>query len=571
MSTLSNTDAALDAAVADLQRGERTWASTPLARRRALLDEVRRSVGASAHRWVEAAAGIKGLPADSPLLGEEWLSGPYSVMTACEALAASLQALEEGRSPVDGFAVHPAPGGRSAVEVLPHSVFDRLLLSGFSAQVWTVPGVGADAVRERAGLGELDPTVTHGIAGVLGAGNIFSIPPLDTLYQLYADNRVVLLKLNPITDPMLETYRAAFAPLIDLGVLRIVTGGADVGGALVNHPGVTAVHMTGSSRTHDAVVFGTGPEGAQRKAENRPLLAKTITSELGGVSPTIVVPGDWSDADLTFQAEHLATQRLHNNGYNCVASQVAVVSADWPQKEKFLAELRAAFERAPQRRDYYPGSADRVAAARAGYGDSAQAVGPDGARTLLRGLRADASEDALHTEYFAPVYGVLEIPGDAAAFLDAAVRVANADFEGTLGVNLVADPATIKALGDRFEQAIADLRYGTIAVNAWTGVGYLTARASWGAFPGHTIDDVQSGIGVVHNALLLDDVERTVVRGPFRPSPRSFAGGELSLSPKPPWFVTNRTAATTGERLTEFAASPSWLKLPGIFASALRG
>ena len=166
---------------------------------------------------------------------------------------------------------------------------------------------------------------------------------------------------------------------------------------------------------------------------------------------------------------------------------------------------------------------------------------------------------------------MLEVPGDAATFLGTAVRVANEEFEGTLGVNLVADPSTIKALGDRFEQAIADLRYGTIAVNAWTGVGYLTARASWGAFPGHTIDDVQSGIGVVHNALLLDDVERTVVRGPFRPSPRSFAGGELSMSPKPPWFVTNRTGATTGERLTAFAAKPSWLKLPGIFASALRG
>ncbi len=568
---MTTTESVLDAAVADLQEGERTWAATSLAARRALLDEVREATAAVARQWVDAAAGIKGLPVDSTLLGEEWLSGPYSVITACEALATSLQALEEGRSPVDGFPITPAPGGRSAVEVLPHTVFDQLLLNGFSAQVWTTPGVDAAAVRERAGLGELDPTITHGVAGVLGAGNIFSIPPLDTLYQLYADNRVVLLKLNPVTDPLLDTYRAAFAPLIDRGVVRIVTGGADVGGALVGHPGITTVHMTGSARTHDAIVFGTGADGAARKAENRPLLDKTITSELGGVSPTIVVPGEWSSADLRFQAEHLATQRLHNNGYNCVASQVAVISADWPQKEDFLRELRAAFDRAPSRRDYYPGSADRVAAARAGYGERAQAVGPGGARTLVFGLQADRTEEALHTEYFAPVYGVLELPGDAASFLATAVRAANEDFEGTLGVNIVADPATIKDLGSAFDQAIADLRYGTIAVNAWTGVGYLTARASWGAFPGHTIDDVQSGIGVVHNALLLDDVERTVVRGPFRPSPRSFAGGELSMSPKPPWFVTNRTGATTGERLTAFAAKPSWLKLPGIFASALRG
>jgi hypothetical protein len=40
------------------------------------------------------------------------------------------------------------------------------------------------------------------------------------------------------------------------------------------------------------------------------------------------------------------------------------------------------------------------------------------------------------------------------------------------------------------------LRYGTVAINAWTGVGYLTARASWGAFPGHTPTDIHSGVGV---------------------------------------------------------------------------
>ena len=82
---------------------------------------------------------------------------------------------------------------------------------------------------------------------------------------------------------------------------------------------------------------------------------------------------------------------------------------------------------------------------------------------------------------------------------------------------------------------------------------------------------MQSGIGIVHNAFLLDKAERTVVRGPFRPSHRAPGAGEFTLSPKPPWFVTNRTQATTGRRLTRFAAHPGWGKLPGIFASALRG
>jgi aldehyde dehydrogenase (NAD(P)+) len=50
------------------------------------------------------------------------------------------------------------------------------------------------------------------------------------------------------------------------------------------------------------------------------------------------------------------------------------------------------------------------------------------------------------------------------------------------------------------------------------------------------------------------------VRGPFRPLP------------KPSSFVTNRTAAVTGRRLTAFAAPRSrWSALGGIFASGLRG
>ncbi|WP_406402419.1 aldehyde dehydrogenase family protein [Streptomyces uncialis] len=556
-----------DRAVADLVRGESAWAAGGLARRRELLERVHTAAGEHAAAWVRAAAAYKRLPDDSPLTGEEWITGPYPVLTGTGALAASIRALEAGRSPVDAFTTRPAPGGRVAVRVLPHSVYDRLLLSGFSADVWMPPGVTTDEIRDRAGLALRRPKETGGVGVVLGAGNITSIPVLDVLYELYAHNRVVVLKLNPVTDGLLTVFRAVLAPLIDAGAVRILTGGADIGTHLVHHPDVGHVHMTGSAVTHDAIVFGTGTAGADRKRAGTPLLDKPVTSELGGVSPTLVLPGNWSDADLRFQAEHVATQRLHNGGYNCVASQVVVLSSGWAQKDRFLAHLRAALANAPARPAYYPGSDDRVAQALTEYA-GARRIGD---RVLIEDLDARDPGPALTTEYFAPVLGVLELPGDPATFLDDAVTTANERFAGTLGVNLIAHPRTLAALGPALDEAIARLRYGTVAVNAWTGVGYLTATASWGAFPGHTVDDVQSGIGVVHNALLLDGPERTVVRGPFRPAPRSLLHGEPSLSPKPPWFVTNRTAATTGRLLSGFAAAPRWSALPGIFASALRG
>lgn len=561
----------IDLIVERLTLGQQAWAQASLAERREVLLAVASEVSTHAEEWVRVATAIKQLDPSSPLVGEEWISGPYATISAIQALAETLRHLAAEASPLAPYRVKAAPGGRLSVPVLPHNVFDRLLLSGFAAEVWTTPGISEQALRASAGLGQLRPETTNGIGLVLGAGNIFSIAPLDVLYQLFAHNRAVVLKLNPVTDPLHSVLRAILHPLIARNMVEIVTGGPALGSALTSHPGIAAVHMTGSEATHDAIVWGTGDDTRARRAAGTPRLAKPITSELGGVAPIIVLPGQWSKADIRFQAEHVATQRLHNSGCNCIAGQILIVSESWPQKDEFLEALRHAFKTAPHRPGWYPGTEDRVTTARALH-PSAEAVGGTPLRTLLTGLDlTDPAESAFTTEYFGPVLGIAELPGTGADFLATAVEAANDRLHGTLGANIIGHPKTIRRLGERFTQAVADLRYGTIAINAWTGVGYLTPQATWGAFPDHTLEDIQSGIGVVHNALLLDHVERTVVTGPFRASPRSLLHGERSISPKPPWFVTNKTAAHTGRLLTDFAARPRWRSLPAIIASALHG
>ena len=556
-----------DRMIAELTVGEARWARTTLPERVELLAQVHAAVAAQAEVWVATASGIKGLDADSPFVGEEWISGPYPLLTATKTLQQSLTRINRGTSPLAGARFGKAPGGRVTIQVLPHTPYEAVLLHGFSAEVWMPPGVSADTVRSRAGLAELHPERTGGTGLVLGAGNITSIPPLDVLNELIAHNRVVLLKLNPVLSAMLPVYEAALAPLIDFGVLRILTGDGSLGGYLAHHPEIVHVHITGSALTHDVVVYGAGPVGAERRAAGSALLSKPITSELGGVAPIIVLPGVWSRRDLRYQAEHVATQRLHNGGYNCIASQVVVLSRDWPQKQAFLVELRAAIGRTPARPAWYPGSDGRVDDAVVAY-PGAERLG-DGGRLLIVVGAGDPSA-ITSTETFSPVLGVIELPGTGAAFLDAAVETVNRDFLGTLGANIIAEPRTITSLGAGFREAVARLRYGTIAINTWTGLGFLTAGAPWGAYPGHTLDDVQSGIGTVHNALLIDSPERTVVSGPFRPFPHSVLHGEFALFPKPPWFVTSRSAAATGRLLTKFAAHPSWLRMPRVFASAFR-
>ncbi|MFE3617936.1 aldehyde dehydrogenase, partial [Streptomyces anulatus] len=132
MSTSFDT-AVIDTALDDLTQGEKTWAATDLRRRRELLDELHALTARDAEAWVAAARTIKKLDADSPLLGEEWMSGPMTMLAGAQALSESMAALEKGASPLDGVELTTAPGGRVAVPALPHGIYDKLLLSGFSA------------------------------------------------------------------------------------------------------------------------------------------------------------------------------------------------------------------------------------------------------------------------------------------------------------------------------------------------------------------------------------------------------------------------------------------------------
>ena len=545
----------LDSAIDELRTGTQVWARLTLGQRRRLLGRVRAAVAAVSEEWADVASTSKGLEPGHPLRGEEWLSGPYGAIVALDAYDDTLAALERGASPLDGLRVDEAPGGRTRVHVLPIAPIDRLLLSGYTGEVWLEPGVTAAEAVRTAGLGQLSGPRSAGVGLVLGAGNVSSIPFLDVLYELLAFNRVALLKVNPTQDALVPVFKRALAPLIGPGLVRIVTGGGEVGGYLTTHPGIDHVHITGSVSTFEAIVWGRDADAAARRDADEPRLGVPITAELGGVSPIIVVPGEWTDADLRYHAEHIVTMRLYNSGHNCIAGQVVLVSRDWPQRDAFVAALQAAYAAAPRRTVWYPGAQRRVEAAASEHPGAVRSG--DGTRLLFDTQGADAAHLET-TEYFAPVLGVVDLPGTGQEFLDAAVAHANERLIGTLGANVIVDPVVQSALGDGFERAMADLRYGTVAINAWTAMGFMTPTCTWGAFPGGTLADAPSGIGVVHNALLLDRVERSVVRGPFRPFPSSLSVGNLldsgrpSVLPKPPWFVTSRTGSAVSEGLTRF-------------------
>jgi aldehyde dehydrogenase (NAD(P)+) len=551
-----------------LQTQKSHWTSLPLKEKIALLRAVRRGLRRVAKDLAELSAVKKGVDPKSNMAGDEWVLGPWAAGYAMTTLIATLERISAGR-PHD-LQSSVTRSGQLAVRVFPRDAFENLLVNGLTTEVWMEPGVNAANLEQHIAPGVKQPPPGK-VALVLGAGNIVSIPILDTLHKLYAEGEVVMLKMNPVNDYAGPLIAEIFAPLINAGYIRMAYGGPDIGVYLTDHPGIETIHMTGSARTHDAIVFGVGEAGAARKVAKQPRLNKPVSSELGGVCPAIVTPGNWTPADITFQAENIVAQRLYHNGYNCCSTQVIVLPRGWDGAPALMAEIARLMRELPARHPYYPGSQQRADAARAAH-PGAITFEHDPVRTLIPGLDANARQQVFEEEAFCAVLAQTALPAlTVEAYLRAAVDFCNTRLAGSLSATLLIDPETASAHAAALEETLAGLRYGSIGVNIWGAGGFMLPGAAWGAYPGNTIDDVGSGIGMVHNAYLLDCAQKTVMRGQFRPLTRAWQHGAPNLMPKPLWYVTHKQALATARRVTYFALDPGWGHMPGLFAAALRG
>ena len=557
----------MDIAIEALQSAKDQLVALSIPERIELLEDIIKETAEVADAWIEKALEAKGLPKDSPYAGEELLAGPMCIYRNARFLIRSLREIEKHGKPKLPRNPYLARNGQTIVPVYPIDTLDKLMLSGTRAEIWMQPDVKPEDVRKNMALA-YDPDRRPGgmVALVLGAGNVASIGPLDVFYKLFAENQVCILKMNPVNEYLGPLIEQSFRRLIEKNFLRLAYGGAEVGAYLCTHPDIETIHITGSDQTHDMIVWGPpGPEREARKAANNPVNSKPITSELGNVSPVIVAPAKWSKKEIQFQARHLATMVVNNGSFNCNATKIIITHKQWPQREELLNELELAFQELPPRKAYYPGAHSRYQkfidahqdAKR--FGEATEGVIP---WTVIRDVDSeDPNEICFSTEAFCGVVAetALDAP-DEATFLRKAADFCNERIWGTLNCCLLVHPSTEKDLKtlEALDEAIAELRYGTIAINHWPAIGYGLISSTWGAHHGHTLDDIQSGIGVVHNSLLLEGTQKCVIHGPFMPFP------------KPPWLATRKNMWTVAQRLTDFEYKPSYWRLIRLASAALR-
>jgi aldehyde dehydrogenase (NAD(P)+) len=472
----------LDQALATLAEHKTVWARLPIKDKIQYLIEVRQATLGNAQRWADAETKAKQLHVGSPLVGAEaWLAGPYGLVAWLSASIKTLTALNTGADLLDHVKLHRGVDGKLVARVLPFDMYEELLFHGITADVWMQEGVTEQNLRENMASFYRREDPDGELALVLGAGNVSAIVPLDILDRMINCGEVVICKMNPVNEYLGPIFENIFAQLVRDGYLAFVYGAGDVGAYLTRHDAVQAIHITGSAHTHDLIVYGPGEEGQRRKAADDRVVDKPINSELGGVGATIVLPGPWTEADFGFQAEHVVTQKLHNAGHNCVASQVLVLPADWDGSSRMVDEVRRRLEASEPRVAYYPGTEERLSALQQAE-PATQELGGNAKRLFAADVDAAVDHYGFRTEFFAPAMVTTSLPGDAGQFLQRAVDFCNDRLYGTLSVNLIVHPKTRRRLGADFDRAIAALRYGGIGINVWVGAAFLLPRAAWGAY-----------------------------------------------------------------------------------------
>ena len=164
--------------------------------------------------------------------------------------------------------------------------------------------------------------------GVIASMTAFNSPILHEAGKIapaLAAGNAVVLKSSEFTPLIgLQYGRLALEAGIPKGIVNVVTGGAEVGAALVNNPGINMIAFTGGTRTGRAI----GRAAAE-------LIIPCIL-ELGGKSPNIV----FDDARLDLALTGMIYGIFSNAGQSCIAGSRILVQASI--YDQFVLRLVAA-------------------------------------------------------------------------------------------------------------------------------------------------------------------------------------------------------------------------------------
>lgn len=510
------------------------WANTSIPERLHLLEEVRERMKNYANDLATADGDMK-----NNLMGEELYTANASMLNTVVPVANTITAcihlyesLAHGKMP-EAEKIVKVKDGSYDIEVKPLDAKERMMAATQKMHL-----------RVKGKPKQVNPMdKPAGIIAVSGAGNYSS--SLEMVKAMFFENKAVIHKPHQLNEKTDEVWEKIFQPLVDKKVIAFID--ADQGRAMTTLEGLDKIYFTGSTAVAKAI----------GSAASAPLI-----SECGGNNPCIIVPGDrpWTKKEIEHQAIQVTTISKLNGGAVCGRIQTLVVAKDWAQRQEFMDALQKAIEeQTPAMGTYYPGS-DNVMEAFKENHPNASVLKPEGGKYRSGEFMviADVEEDsyAIKNEAFCQIMNevALDVAPNAKDFLPAAVEFCNTKLLGTLGSCILIDEDTKKANQAELDQAVTDMEYGGIAINAMPPFIFLSPYLTWGG--NEEGKEFVSGIGNFGNTYCFENIEKSILEDKF------MSMGHM--------LITNKKAFEhTAKNMAQFAMAPTWMNMTKLMGTAM--
>ena len=517
----------------------------------ALLNQTIENIKAISYYWATLASEKKGILNKSKE-GEEWIGGPFACIYAIQYFIDSLQN-------EDGLNISNFDDSKKSYKVFPTKTIEKLLFPFLEGEVRFGKNLSFEQINEFRGFANRFKNNKSKITLILGAGNVSSIPVLDALFHMIAYKSVIYMKLNPVNDYLLPIFTQVFEPFISRGYMIITEGDMEASKYLTQHEGFHHTHLTGSNFTYENIVYGKILNDKERSVKTLPKVnKKPITTELGNVTPIIVHPGNWSRSEIKHQAKKIVTAKLNNSGFNCIAAQVIVLPKDWKHTQKLKDDILFYLKKVGDTTSYYPGASENLDQLL--ETENYEQINNLSCNTPFLVSDLDLEKEYANKEVWSTALYFKEIPYTSNEnFCSNSIEYVNNELWGNLGVTVLIKNHKKKTNQSILNDYVENLKYGTVAINEWSALGFVIPTLPWGGYPGNKDNDIQSGQGYVHNSLLFESPQKGVVYSRFRLSPII----------DPPWFVTNKKAHRIFKNLTYYQATKSKINLVKLIFSTL--
>ena len=503
------------------------------------------------HYWATVSSQNKGI-IETDAEGEEWLGGPFASVFGLQYYIDFLKGNNKNLNK------ELYDSNLNSYKVFPNNILEKIFFPFISAEVKFNKNLSFNEIEKYRGFSmrySHDPSVTL----VLGAGNVSCIPLLDAIYHIVTKKSVVYIKLNPVNDYLLPVYEKIFSNFIALGYMVITKGTLKESQYMVEHKGIDHIHLTGSDITYENIVYGRKLNEDDKSKNNlQKRNKKSFSSELGNVTPIVIHPGKWTNSELKFQARKIVTAKLNNGGFNCISAQVVVLPDNWNKTEKLIKYVKQYMKNVDDRLSYYPNSLKVLNNLE--KDKNYERLNEDSCATphLSREIKAYSKYETSEVWGTSIYFKKIEYTNEN-KYVDDAINYCNNTLWGNLGVTILFKKYKSKKNKRHLEKYINEMKYGTVAINEWSALGFIIPTLPWGGYPGNKDNDIQSGQDFVHNSLFFESPLNGIVYSKFR----------MSNIIDPLWFVTNRKGKKVFKNLTYFQIDKSLINFIKLAISAV--